>query len=71
MEKKTFKLLNWFILKLVNGPLYCADDKFLCENGGVCSNMTYAPQTSLFGFYCSCPTGYTGDLCEISKTPFY
>ena len=50
--------------------MHCANEKFLCENGGICSNMT-VPQSSLFGFYCSCPPGYSGDLCEISKLIFF
>ncbi|XP_071797500.1 adhesion G-protein coupled receptor G6-like [Asterias amurensis] len=32
-----------------------------CQNGGVC----YQSEVSLRSYYCSCPTGYTGDNCEL------
>ena len=30
-----------------------------CHNGGTC-----APKSTSFGFTCTCPVGYTGELCE-------
>ena len=47
-------------------PLRCNGTNFICQNGGICQNTTVA-STSLFGFQCSCPTGFSGELCEKSK----
>ena len=47
--------------------LFCTDNKFLCQNGGACSNLTSATNADLFGFRCNCPASYTGDLCQTCK----
>lgn len=41
----------------------CTNSTYLCQNGGTCVNIT---SSTVFGYQCNCPIGYSGDLCETS-----
>jgi hypothetical protein len=47
-------------------PVDCSKGRHVCENGGVCKNITVHAD-SFFGFECVCPKGYSGEICEKSK----
>ena len=61
------KIRLW--LPFVTGTffLFSVDTKIClsssCQNGAKCLPSTASP-----GYTCSCPTGYTGTLCEIGKS---
>ena len=38
----------------------------LCQNGATCVNVA-ATNDLLVSFYCQCPTGYSGQFCQLSK----
>ena len=51
-------------------PIYCTNENSLCKNGGSCQNLTISVEllsNTIVGFQCSCPTGYSGYMCEISN----
>ena len=45
-------------------PQKCTDSTYVCQNGGTCVNIT---SSTMFGYQCNCPVGYTGELCETSS----
>ena len=57
-----------FLLKLKGGTTIqtCPDSKYICQNGGTCVNIAVSAGT-IFGYKCSCPSGFTGELCETSN----
>lgn len=54
--RRIFNVLHFFFLEINE----CASSP--CNNGGFCTD-------ELNGFNCTCPTGTSGTLCEISKIP--
>lgn len=59
-------IIKWWLLKNLPfiATLTCMNSTFLCQNGGTCFNNG---QNGRFGFSCNCPTGFSGELCELSK----
>lgn len=45
-------------------PLFCSNSTFICLNGGSCMDNSSVSNSALFGFYCLCPTGYSGEICQ-------
>jgi hypothetical protein len=43
----------------------CQNTTFICENGGTCVDH---PVDEIFNFKCLCSSGFTGELCEKSKS---
>ncbi len=61
--------LKCFIFKKVE-PQKCANSTMFCRNGGQCENIQ-TDSTSLFGYRCKCPDGYSGTLCEKSNAFYF
>lgn len=62
-------LLNNYTITLEE-TLFCQNKTYICENDGICVNKSEITsyQDIRVGFFCKCPRGYSGFLCDISKT---
>ena len=69
-KRKFNKLIKSFIISFTffnKATMKCKNSTYVCQNGGLCVNTTnIVGNNSRIGFKCNCPSGYSGDLCELS-----